>query len=299
MQQGAREAQPGRTHSDRDNCILGPGDFTATLANFVAGGMDDELPDLTGQAPAQPGIGQQPPGEALLSPEPTAGCRVLAAPPSAADSFPGSSGALLLAAKHPEPYSLTQKAGSVPGSSGAPLLRPAADTAPSIAVVLLFLCASISSLCFASPAPERPRRRQIGRHTCHQLVRSRLCNCQSQIPLVSCDIVESSWSQYKGQRVGCIAADKHNHAQQNGLASIQKDVVTGSRSVGAQPSDVHAASAIKPPKRGGVTWADSLSPAANTASDRYFARVISSLLSGCRNSYVTETSIQSDRVLSS
>ena len=98
LQQGARQAHPEQAHSDGDNCIPGPGDFTATLANFMAGGIDAALPGLAGQVHAQPGAGEQQPGETLLSPEPTAGCRVLAAPPSAAGSVPGSSGALLLAA---------------------------------------------------------------------------------------------------------------------------------------------------------------------------------------------------------
>lgn len=68
-----------------------PGDFTATLANFMAGGFEAALPGLAG-----PGAGlgaAQEPDEALLSPEPTAGCRVSAAPPSVAGSVPGSSGA--------------------------------------------------------------------------------------------------------------------------------------------------------------------------------------------------------------
>ncbi len=85
-------------HSDGDDRIPRPGDFTATLANFMAGGLDTALPGLAGQVHAQLGAVQQQPGEALLSPEPTAGCRVLAAPPSAAGSVHGSSGALLLAA---------------------------------------------------------------------------------------------------------------------------------------------------------------------------------------------------------
>ena len=98
LQQGARQAHPEQAHSDGDNCIPGPGDFTATLANFMAGGIDAALPGLAGQVPAQPGAGEQQPGETQLSPQPPAGCRLLAAPPSAAGSVPGSSGALLLAA---------------------------------------------------------------------------------------------------------------------------------------------------------------------------------------------------------
>ena len=49
--------------------------------------------------------------------------------------------------------------------------------------------------------------------------------------------------------------------------------MTGAMSLGVQPSAMHAASAIKPPKRGGVTWADCPSPAAHTASDRCLARL--------------------------
>lgn len=85
-------AQPGQVHSGRNNSLSRPGDFTATLANFMAGGIDAALPGLAGHALPAPGAGQQQPDEALLSPEPTAGCRVLAAPPSAAGSMPGSSG---------------------------------------------------------------------------------------------------------------------------------------------------------------------------------------------------------------
>ena len=62
--------------------------------------------------------------------------------------------------------------------------------------------------------------------------------------------------------------------------------MTGARRVGAQLSAMHAASAIKPPKRGGVTWADCPSPAAHAASDRCLARLQqAALLPGCCCSY--------------
>ncbi|CAL5230062.1 g13513 [Coccomyxa viridis] len=82
-----------------DRSESGAGDFTATLANFMAGGIDAAMPDLAG---ARGGSGQ-PPEEALLSPVPTAGCHVLAAPPSAAGSVPGSSGKHLPAGHDGQP----------------------------------------------------------------------------------------------------------------------------------------------------------------------------------------------------
>ena len=86
--QGVRQPQAEAT---QDKLMQSPNrpDFTATLANFMAGGIDAALPDLAGP---RPGSGQEP-DEALLSPEPTARCRVSAAPPSVAGSVPGSSGA--------------------------------------------------------------------------------------------------------------------------------------------------------------------------------------------------------------
>ena len=85
--QGMRQP-PEAAQEVTDRSESGAGDFTATLANFMAGGIDAAMPDLAG---ARGGSGQ-PPEEALLSPVPTAGCHVLAAPPSAAGSVPGSSG---------------------------------------------------------------------------------------------------------------------------------------------------------------------------------------------------------------
>ena len=86
--QGVRQPQAEATQDKLTQSPNRP-DFTATLANFMAGGIDAALPDLAGP---RPGSGQEP-DEALLSPEPTARCRVLAAPPSVAGSVPGSSGA--------------------------------------------------------------------------------------------------------------------------------------------------------------------------------------------------------------
>ena len=86
--QGVRQPQ---AEASQDEVTQSPDrpDFTATLANFMAGGIDAALPDLAGP---RPGSGQEP-DEALLSPEPMAQCHVSAAPPSVAGSVPGSSGA--------------------------------------------------------------------------------------------------------------------------------------------------------------------------------------------------------------
>ena len=86
--QGMRQPQAGASQDGANHGPNGAGDFTATLASFMAGGIEAAMPDLAG-AGARPG---QPPDDALLSPEPTAGCHVSAAPPSVAGSVPGSSG---------------------------------------------------------------------------------------------------------------------------------------------------------------------------------------------------------------
>ena len=86
--QGVRQPQAEATQDDLTQSPNRP-DFTTTLANFMAGGIDSALPDLAGP---RPGSGQEP-DEALLSPEPMAQCHVSAAPPSVAGSVPGSSGA--------------------------------------------------------------------------------------------------------------------------------------------------------------------------------------------------------------
>ena len=89
--QGMRQPQAEASQDGVKHSRIGAGDFTATLASFMAGGIEAAMPDLAG-AGASYG---QPPDEALLSPEPTAGCHVSAAPPSVAGSVPGSSGILL------------------------------------------------------------------------------------------------------------------------------------------------------------------------------------------------------------
>lgn len=87
--QGARQPEPGQAQNGLQGSQNRPGDFTATLASFMAGGTA-ALADLAGPG-SGPGTGQEP-EEGLLSPEPTAECHVSAAPPSLAGSVPGSSG---------------------------------------------------------------------------------------------------------------------------------------------------------------------------------------------------------------
>ena len=87
--QGARQPEPGQAQNGLQGSQNRPGDFTATLASFMAGGTA-ALSDLAGPR-SGPSTGQEP-EEGLLSPEPTAECHVSAAPPSVAGSVPGSSG---------------------------------------------------------------------------------------------------------------------------------------------------------------------------------------------------------------
>ena len=89
--QGARQPQAEPAHDGSSGSQKRTGDFTETLASFMAGGIEAAMPDLAAPG-ARP---EQAPDGALLSPEPTAGCHVSAAPPSVAGSVPGSSGAHL------------------------------------------------------------------------------------------------------------------------------------------------------------------------------------------------------------
>lgn len=87
--QGVREPEPRQAQKGLQGSQNRPGDFTAALASFMAGGTA-ALSDLAGSG-SGPGSGQEP-DEGLLSPEPMAECHVSAAPPSVAGSVPGSSG---------------------------------------------------------------------------------------------------------------------------------------------------------------------------------------------------------------
>lgn len=70
------------------------------------------------------------------------------------------------------------------------------------------------------------------------------------------------------------AAGFQQHDGREYPASAQKGRLGSSKQADVPPSAMHAASVVKPQKRGGVTWADSPSPAVHSAADRSPAAVL-------------------------
>ena len=72
-----------------------------------------------------------------------------------------------------------------------------------------------------------------------------------------------------------VFAGKHLPAGHDSLPSAQKSILASSRRPATTPRAMYAASAVKPPRKGGVKWADGATLTTHPASDRCVSQHIS------------------------
>ena len=65
-----------------------------------------------------------------------------------------------------------------------------------------------------------------------------------------------------------MTAGKHLVTGPDALPSAQKSILASCKRPAIAPSAMPAASAVKPPRKGGVKWADDTNPADQPSSDR-------------------------------